>query len=249
MLRMIVCDWNGTLFREPLDKTFFLGLCRRAFWRALRRGKLRKTLRLMGLGARCLGLYLAAKGHPDRATRHVGRIVDLLNPDVFRGLARDDLDAYTRRYARRIGPALDRRLLEPLLRVARETGIPVGVVSSACRGAIEAALSEADCAFDFVLANEFRMDGGVTASFDFVIADNKLDVLTDLLAERNVAAADVMYIGDSPQDEPCLHHVGTPVVSFWATAAHKERFSRTCGALAPADGAAFEQCLRAAAGG
>jgi len=38
-------------------------------------------------------------------------------------------------------------------------------------------------------------------------------------------------------------------VSFWATAAHKERFSRTCGALAPADGAAFEQCLRAAAGG
>jgi phosphoserine phosphatase len=249
MLRMIVCDWNGTLFREPLEKTFFVGLCGRALWRAVRAADGRKVRRLIRLGTRCVGLYCAAKRDPERATEHIARVVDLLNPDVFRGLGREELEAYIRRHARRVRSGLDSRLLEPLRAVVSRTGAAMGVISSACGSAVEAALREAGHRLDFVLANEFRMDGSETASFDFTIATNKLDVLSGFLAERNVDPGEVMYVGDSPQDEACLRHVGMPVVSFWATPAHKQRFSRTCGAFVPADRAAFEEYLRSVAGG
>ena len=249
MLRMIVCDWNGTLFREPLEKTFFVGLCRLAFWRAVRRADGRKARRLIRQGTRCVGLYWAARRDPQRATEHVARVVDLLNGDVFAGLGRAELEAHTRRYARRVRRSLDLRLLEPLAEVASRTGAAMGVISSACGSAVEAALSAAGFPLDFVLANEFRMDGDVVASFDFAIAENKLDVLAGFLAERGIDPDDVMYVGDSPQDEACLRHVGMPVVSFWAAPAHKERFARTCGAFVPADRAAFEEYLRSAAGG
>jgi len=249
MLRAIVCDWNGTLFRERLERTFFLGLCRLAFWRAVRRADGRKARRLIRLGTRCVGLYWAARRQPDRATEHIARVVELLNPAVFAGLGRGDLEAHTRRYARRVRRSLDLRLLRPLGDAASRAGAAVGVISSACGSAVEAALAAAGFPLDFVLANEFRMDGDVVASFDFAIAENKLEVLAAFLAERGIDPDDVMYVGDSPQDEACLRHVGMPVVSFWATAAHKRRFARTCGAFVPADRAALEAYLRSLAGG
>ena len=50
MLRMIVCDWNGTLFRDPLEERFFFGLCRLAFYKAVRSGSLRNISSLIMRG-------------------------------------------------------------------------------------------------------------------------------------------------------------------------------------------------------
>jgi phosphoglycolate phosphatase-like HAD superfamily hydrolase len=247
MLRMVICDWNGTLFRDTLEEAFFFGLCRRAFFQAVRRGRCRKLARLASLGARCWVLYRRARKDPDGVPRYVGRIVGLLNDDVFAGLGRRELEDYARRYARRIQPRLDRRLLEPLAAIRAERGVELGVVSSGCRIGIEAALAEAQAPFDFVIANEFRWDGDATGGFDFAIAEGKHDVLAGLLAARGVDPADVMYVGDSPQDEACFALVGLPVLSFFATDAHKERLSTGCGAFVPAGRGDFERRLRLAA--
>jgi len=247
MLRMIVCDWNGTLFRPALDGTYFIGLCRRAFFRAVWRGDVRKAARLTATGVRCFGRYCAAKARPDHAVRHVARVVELLNPDVFSGLRREELAAYTRRYARAIGPRLDRRLLAPIARAVARTGIETAVISAAYHGAIEAALDEAGQPFDRVLANDFHMDGEATARFELAVGENKAELLAGLLAERGLDADEVMYVGDSPPDETCMRAVGLPVVSFYATRAHKRRFAETCGAFVPASSEEFERHVLAAA--
>jgi len=247
MLQMIVCDWNGTLFRDRLEETFFFGLCRRAFWRAALRGRVGKVGRLIGRGVRCYLAYRAARKDPQRTLEHIARIVGLLNPVVFAGLGREELDAYARAYTRKIQPLLDRRLLDPLARIAATTEIPVGVISAGCRRGIEVALAEAGLRPDFVIANEFRFDGEVTAGFDFSVGENKRELLADLLSRRGIDPADVMYVGDSPQDEPCFDLVGLPVVSFFADPADRARLARKHGAFAPTDQAAFEAHVRQAA--
>jgi len=245
-LRLIVCDWNGTLFREELEQTFFFGLCRRAVWRAVRRFNVRAMARLALRGMRCLAHYLAARRHPRLVTHHIGCIMALLEPDVLHGLTRDELAAYTQSYAQRIQGHLDRRLLDPLAAAREESGVRLGVISAGCREGIAAALAAEGTPFNFIEANEFTMDGDVTDSFDFALADNKHAVLVGLLALRNVDPAGVMFIGDSPQDEECLRAVGYPVVSFFASDSRKRQLAADCGAFVPADQADFARYLAAA---
>jgi beta-phosphoglucomutase-like phosphatase (HAD superfamily) len=244
MLRLIVCDWNGTLFGDTLEETFFFGLCRRAVRRAAVRADVLKLCRLAGAGTCCLRQYLIARRDRRHVPKYITRIVALLNRDVCSGIARGDLDAYVQQYARRVQPRLDERLLGPLKALRAETSVPIGVMSSACRRGIEAALDVAGLRPDFIVANDFRMEGDVTAGFEFAVAENKGELLRQLLAERNVRPADVMYIGDSPQDEMCFRLVGMPVMSFLATEVHRRGFGADCQAFAPADQAAFEEYLR-----
>jgi phosphoserine phosphatase len=248
MLRLIVCDWNGTLFGDTLEETFFFGLCRRAAACAAVRGNVPKLCRLAWAGTRCLRQYLLARRDRQHVPRYIKRIVAMLNRDVFSGIRRGDLDAYVQRYARRVQPRLDGRLLEPLRSLRARAGVPIGVMSSACRRGIEAALALAGLPPDFIVANDFRMDGDLTAGFEFAVAENKGELLRQLLAKRNVQAADVMYVGDSPQDEMCFRLVGMPVMSFLATEVHRQGFGADCQAFAPADQAALEQYLLRAMG-
>ena len=246
MLRLILCDWNGTIFRDTLEETFFFGLCRRAMLGAIARADVRKVARLLAAGRRCWREYRLARRRPDDVPLHIARIVEMLNADVFRGLTRADLASYARSYARQIQPRIDRRLLGPLRAASDARAVPIGVVSAGCRQGIEAALAAAGAPFDFVVANDFRWNGDVTAGFEFTISDNKRKVLEWVLETHGVGADEVMDVGDSPQDEQCFRMVGVPVVSFYAAAAHRRRFARDCGALVPADQEAFEDILRRA---
>ena len=234
-LRMVVCDWNGTLLRDRLEETFFFGLCRHALWRTLRGVNVVALARLAICGMRCFVHYLQARRHPHRVPYHIGRIMALLNRDVLNGLPREELAEHTRRYARRIQSKLDRRILNPLMALRAEAQIVLGVISSGSREGIVAALAEAGAEFDFVRANEFNMDGEVVASFGFALADDKHEALGRILAEWNVPHRSVMFIGDSPQDERCLHEVGYPVVSFFADDDRKQQLAADCGAFVPAD--------------
>ncbi len=248
MLRLVVCDWNGTLFRDVLEETFFLGLCRRAALRALASGDLRKLARLTASATSCFRHYLAAKRRPERVPEHIAEIVEQLNEDVFSGLNAGELADYARRYAANVRFRLDERLLRPLRRAREEPGLGFGVVSSGAREGIEAALARARLEPDFVIANHFTLEDGRTTGFAFDLGDNKLDALRAVLDERGIAAAETMYVGDTPQDEPCLAEVGFPVVSFRATDTHRQGLARRCEAFAPADEADFQRHLRAAAG-
>ena len=248
-LRLIVCDWNGTLLRDKLEETFFFGLSCRAVWRAVRGLDVPALFHLGVRGLQCLGHYFAARVNPRRVPEHIARIMDLLNSGVLSGLRRDELADYARRYARRIQGRLDRRLLEPLMALGRDGAVALGIISAGCREGIAATLDEASAPFDFVIANEFRMAGEVTEFFDFALAGDKRDVLLGVLAERNVPPESVMFIGDSPQDEQCLTAVGYPVVSFFATGARKRQLAADCGAFVPADRADLSRHIASALSG
>jgi phosphoserine phosphatase len=243
MLRLVVCDWNGTLLREMLEETFFMGICRRAVLHAIKRGQVGKLVRIAIAGLRGFREYRAALRRPDRVPHHITRIVEMLDPLAFRGLSREELDDYTRFYARRAQPMLDPRLLAPLELARERFGLPVGVISSGCRSGIEATMSMANYPVDFICANDFWWDGDRTAGFRFTLTDNKLQLLDMVLAEHDVEAADVMYIGDGPLDAECFRRVGWPVVSFFASPRHRARFAQSCGAFAPPNQAAFQQHL------
>ena len=249
MLRLVVCDWNGTLLREKLEETFFLGLCRRDVVRAIKRGHLRKLFRIMVAGLRGYREYRGALRRPDRVPHHITRVVEMLNPLVFRGLSQEELDDYTRFYARRAQPMLDPRMLAPLELARERFGLPVGVISSGCRSGIEATMSMANYPVDFICANDFWWDGNRTAGFRFNLTDNKLQLLDMVLAEHDVDPADAMYIGDGPLDAECFGRVGWPVVSFFASHRHRARFAREYGAFAPPSQAAFQEHLFSACGG
>ncbi len=243
MLRLIACDWNGTLFRDKLEEAFFIRFCQETFFRAVRRMQIGRVASLGFMALRCYRRYFAAKLFPAHAPKYIGKTVDVINEKVFRGTPRGEMDAYVAAYARRIQPRLERRLLDPLRRAREEFGIPLGIVSLGCRPGIAAALEVAGCPFDFVLANDFEMDGDTVEGFRFEINENKADVLGDYLADQDIDPADVMYIGDSPQDEGCLQLVDMPVLSFWATDEHKRQFARDHKAFVPRTVADFEQYL------
>jgi len=249
MLRLVVCDWNGTLLREKLEETFFLGICRRAVVRAIKRGHVRKLFRIMLAGFRGYREYRAALRRPDRVPHHISRVVEMLDPLVFRGLSREELDDYTSFYARRAQPMLDPRLLAPLELARERFGLPVGVISSGCRSGIEATMSMANYPVDFIRANHFWWDGDRTGGFRFDLTDNKLQLLDMVLAEHDVDPADVMYIGDGPLDAECFGRVGWAVVSFFASHRHRARFVREYDAFAPPTQAAFQEHLFAACQG
>jgi len=246
MLRLVVCDWNGTLLREKLEETFFLGICRRAVVRAARRLQLGRLSRIMVAGLRGYVEYRAARRRPARVPHHITRVVELLDPLVFRGLSRQELDDYTHAYARRAQPMLDPRLVAPLELAREKFDLPVGVISSGCRSGIEATMNMAGYPVDFICANDFWWDGDKTAGFRFNLTDNKLQLLDMVLAEHNVDPAEVMYIGDGPLDAECFGRVGWPVVSFFASHRQRARFARELGAFAPSTQAEFQAHLFAA---
>jgi FMN phosphatase YigB (HAD superfamily) len=244
MIRMIVCDWNGTLFHDTLEEAFFAGLCWRVYWRAARHGDIMRMGEMTLLGAQCYWLYFMARLNPARTLEYIGKVVDLVNPRVIHGLPRSELESHTHHYARRVAHKLDRRVLDPLRKFRQETGVPVGVISSGCRVGVEAALEEAHYPLDFIMANEFRLNGDVCEAFEFAFSDNKAAVLAELLKRRGVNPREVMYIGDSEQDEECFRLVGMPVVSLLARESMKERFFRKHEAFVPLDQAAFDRHLR-----
>jgi len=249
MLRMIVSDWNGTLFSDPLEEKFFQGLCKKAFYKALKGMSLRTMTSLLMRGAWGFREYLSAKGRKTKTLEHIAKLVDILNPCVFAGLTQAELDEYAWKYAFRIRKKLDMRLIWPIRSMVRERNVPLVIISSGCKEGIIPAMELMDIRVDRVVANVFNMNGsGVTTGFDFQITDNKADLLEEVLKEHDLDPSEVMYLGDSLADEECFGMVGYPVVSFFTKSDLKEKYSRRFGAFVPVDQEDFEKYLNGIAG-
>ncbi len=247
MVKLIVSDWNGTLFADRFEEQFFFGLIRREMLRsalAFRVGRLARGVRAL---PRCVLEYLRARRRPEDAIGHIMRIIDALNPAVFRGISRKHLDAHVEAYARSIQTRLDPRLLEPLAEARRTGQAAWGVVSSGCETGIRAALRRAGCEVDFVEANRFRFVGPRVEAFVFRLGENKWPVLDDLIRREGLARQEVMYIGDAPADVDCFVHVGWPVASLQTPPGLRRRFAEM-GVHTPADAQAFRRLLASALG-
>ena len=117
-------------------------------------------------------------------------------------------------------------------RVVRDHSIPIAVVSSGCREGIVPALELQGLEIRNIVANGFDIgEDGLTTGFNFHIAENKADLLLELLETNGVDPAEVMYIGDSLADAGCFQVVGYPVVSFFADHDRRERFVRRFGSF------------------
>ena len=247
MLTTVICDWNRTLLSDHFEESFFVPLSRGVLCQALLAGRLGRAISLAGVGVWCYGLVARARMSPGGSLEPIRRISELLNRHVLPGLEADRLARYRRRYGARAARRLDRRLLDPLLAIRRERGIRLGVISSGCRGGIEAVLGQAGLDVDFVVANDFAFADGAVTEYELTVMDNKADVLADVLASRQIDPAGVMYIGDNAQDENCLAMVGYPVVSMLARRRERRRLTAQCGAFAPRSQAEFARHLQAAA--
>jgi phosphoserine phosphatase len=203
------------------------------FARAVWAGDAERAFRLGRMGAGCIRLFLRAWAHRDRTLECIARITDLINRDAIAGLPVAFVERFTRDYARRAVRRIDRRLLDPLQAARRRHGVRLGVISSGSRAGIRQALAAAGCELDFVLANDFRLDGDTVEALELSIMSNKAEVLAALLDEQGVGAEEVMYVGDSQPDEACFAQVGWPVVSFLARRKDRRRFARRHGAFVP----------------
>ena len=87
--------------------------------------------------------------------------------------------------------------------------------------------------FDFCEADEFGTENGRVIEFGLNIYGNKPKLLLKLLAERQLDASRVAYIGDSEDDEGCFEIIGHPLVAFLAPNEFKEKCARKYGAFVP----------------
>jgi len=243
MVKLLICDWNRTLCRDYYEEGYFGGICWRVFFSSVIDADVPRFLSLMRLGIKCYRLFWRAMWHHDRALEYVEQIMELVNEEVISGLPVGFVEEFTSRYALRMACKLDRRVLEPLREARERFGLRMGVISSGSRRGIERALAAAACGMDFVLANDFRVEGDTVAGLELRIMHNKADVLEDLLRREGLDPRDVMYVGDSRQDEECFQRVGWPVVSFLARKKDKRLFARRCGAFVPADAEDFRRHL------
>ena len=230
MLKMVICDWNRTLFPDVFEEGYFGGLCWRVF---VRDADFDRAFRLARMGAACFRLFFAAWADRTRMLECITEITRRINREAIRGLPAAFVEAFTRGYARRAAGKIDRRIFEPLREVREAHGVRLAVISSGSRLGIRSALVQAGCAFDFVLANDFRLHGDTVEALELRIMANKADVLADLLAEQGVDAGEAMYIGDSQPDAACFSQVAWPVVSFLARSKEKRRFAEQYGAFVP----------------
>ena len=242
MLKAVICDWNRTLFPDEYEEGFFGGLCRRLFLQAASRGQVRRMLGLVGLAQRCYRLIWRA--HRDRAWTlgYIAVVTRLMNRYAFQGVPQAYVDEYVEAYARRSAGRVDGRLLAPL-REARGRGVQVGIISSGCLSGIRRTLQQAGYEVDFILANDFRYRDGVVDKFRLTVMQNKAKLLDLALAHLGVAAEEVMYIGDSLQDEECFHRVAWPVASYWTRPQECRHFESCCKAFIPRRPEDFAQYL------
>lgn len=244
MLKLIVCDWNGTLFRDRLEESFFRGLCIEAARCALASKSLRRVSSLIPAFLKAFREYQSAKVRPEKMLGHIGRIVDILNPKVFATLTREQVENYTLGYARKNVSQLDPRMLEPLSKLCCEKKIPIGVISSGCKLGIEKTLELGGYKMDFITANDFKFPPDSDApGFEFSVTDNKGALLREIAAKQKVSLAEILYIGDALPDEECFKLAGFAAVSFFADTQSRLRFAKSANAKYFKNQKQFEEYL------
>jgi phosphoserine phosphatase len=243
-LEAIICDWNGTLFKD-LDEESIVKSLISDIARSYIPCHLLKVIHLLKLKNELVSLNT-------QRTRDLGgdRVMEIFRTysekiikDIPMTLVRHSVTKYARRAD--VRDKLLRSMLRPVCQ-CHQAGIITGILSAGYEFGIRTILQSSgyeDC-FDFFEANRLVESGGKATVFNLNIYQNKAEILLRLLKERNLAAKRVVYIGDSMDDAGCFEVVGYPVVSFLTDETLKKKFSLEYKAFIPENEAELTMYLK-----
>ena len=237
--KLIVLDWNGTLFRMLDDRGLATQLAK-AVLGAAGRQLLRGRLGALGVfGGFALGrlAYERAKRRYDRGEITLAELVEPFNRTILRGaplgLIEGAADAYGAQHAR----LLDERMLQPLSE-AHARGSRLFIYSAAYDRGIRAVLDAAGLggAFEELVCNTLEHKDGRALGLTARYRDDKAgDFKAEFLDRRGWSPSGIVYAGDNAADEPIAELLprGHFAVPFLAPDAFKEHMSAAYGAFVP----------------
>jgi phosphoserine phosphatase len=240
----IICDWNGTLFRETDEEAIFRALALNLA-RSYLPLHLIKIIQLLKV-KRKLELLKIQKSI-DLSTDRVIEIFRIYNEGVIRGVPMSLIYQLVEKYTRR--PEVQGKIVWPMLRPIAElhqAGVTTGILSAGYEYGIRMILKSSGQrgSFDFLEANPLADIDGIASEFRLDIFKNKAEVMLKILKERNLEAKKVVYIGDSLDDIGCFELVGYPVASLLAKEELKQRLYSECKAFVPKDEAELAAYLK-----
>jgi phosphoglycolate phosphatase-like HAD superfamily hydrolase len=231
MLKLVICDWNRTLFKDYFEETFCVQIFKLVAVKALKNFNIPEIISLTLLAVKSKHLLWRAKR--GKTTNSIYELIALLNKDLFSKIAKDDLTKLLEAYGQAGMAKLDLRLLKPLKNLKERKNIRLGIISSGYYQGIKQILERSGFIFDFIIADDFLSAESSGVRFELKVNSNKADILERILREEKVKKEDVMYIGDDSRDEECLREVGFPVAAFLATDENKLRFEKAYNAFVP----------------
>lgn len=237
--KLIVLDWNGTLFRMLDDRALATQLAKAVLGAAARR-VLRGRLGALGVfGGFAVGrlAYERMKKRYDRGEVALAELVEPFNRTILRGaplsLIEGAADSYGAQHAR----LLDERMLRPLSE-AHAGGSRLFIYSAAYDRGIRAVLDAAGLggAFEELVCNTLEQEDGRALGLTARYRDDKAgDFKAEFLDRRGWSPSEIVYAGDNAADEPIAELLprGRFIVPFLAPDAFKEHMSATYGAFVP----------------
>ena len=244
MLKLVICDWNRSIFKDYFEETFCLQIFKFVAIKALKNLDIPEIISLILLAFKSKHLLWRAK--KVKTIDSISALIELLNKDLFNRITADDLANFLKTYVKAGAAKLDPRILEPLRNLKKQKNVRLGIISSGYYHGIKQILENAGFIFDFIIADDFLSIAPHGMRFDFKVNSNKGDILKRILLEERVESKNVMYIGDDSRDEGCLQMVGFPVAAFLATDENKHRFKKIYNAFVPKTQRGFEKYLNKA---
>lgn len=241
MVKLIICDWNRTLFEDYFEETFCASVFKFVGAKEAKKVNIPEIISLITLAFKSKQLVGCAK--QGKVIDTITELIELLNKGLFSKITKGDLTKLLETYVKAGKAKLDLRILEPLRSLKERKNVRLGIISSGYYWGIKQKLEKNGFLFDFIIANDFLPVVPQGVRFEFKISSNKADILKQIIREEKVGREDVIYIGDDSRDENCFREVGFPVVSFLAVGKDKQRFKNTYNAFVPLDQNGFEKYL------
>jgi phosphoglycolate phosphatase-like HAD superfamily hydrolase len=244
MLKLVICDWNRTLFKDYFEETFCRQVFKTVAVKALMNFNISEIISLVFVAFKAKRLLWRAR--QGKSTDSIYELVELLNKDLFSKIAKNDLNKLLKAYVQAGMAKLDLRILKPLQSLKERKNIRLGIISSGYYQGIKQILENSGFTFDFIIADDFLTIGPQGMRFELKVNSNKGDILKQIIKEEKVESENVMYIGDDSRDENCFPEVGFPVAAFLATDENKRRFKKAYNAFVPKTQRGFEKYLNKA---
>ena len=237
--KLIVLDWNGTLFRTLDDRVLVRHLAKAVLGAAARQVLRGRLGALAVFGGFALGrvAYERAKKRYDRGEIGLAELVEPFNRSILHGAPLSLIERAVDAYGAQHASLLDERMLQPLSE-AHARGSSLVIYSAAYDRGIRAVLDAAGLggAFDELVCNTLEREDGRALGLTARYRDDKAgDFKTEFLDRRGWSPSGITYAGDTFVDEPIagLLPRGHFIVPFLAPDAFKEHMSAAYGAFVP----------------
>ena len=250
-LKLVVSDWNGTLFQHVDDGELQRELAYTAFrgdFVSAFRGRIWRVTRIFS-ALRTRSALRAAVDRWHKGEAPFSDVQELFGRSVLRGRPEHFVTSVVDRFAESNAMLVDRRMLEPI-RQMRSEGKATAILSAAYDYGIMRSLEEAGHAetFETIVANKLLVEDGMAVRFTTDFIEHKADGFKDEFLERRGYRPDtVVYSGDTHNDEPIagLLPAGNFIVPFLAADAFKQHMAQSYGAFVPSTGDELLDYLKA----